>query len=75
MTVDVLTIFQSMETGEKVQVFEEHGSIVSECHMSPDNTKLASACWDKQVRVWDVETGKILVSHFKAGCGDTVIIF
>ncbi|XP_041455623.1 WD repeat-containing protein 88-like [Lytechinus variegatus] len=57
---DKTCVLWSMETGEKVQVFEDHGSIVSECHMSPDNTKLVSACWDKHVRVWDVETGKIL---------------
>ena len=25
---------------------------------SPDGKKIVSSCWDKTVRLWDVETGK-----------------
>lgn len=57
---DKSCVLWCIETGKMVQEFEDHGSIVTECHMSPDNTKLVSGCWDKKVRVWDVETGKIL---------------
>ncbi|XP_072169005.1 uncharacterized protein [Diadema setosum] len=57
---DKTCVLWNRDTGEKVQEFKDHGSIVSDCHMSPDSTKLVSGCWDKKVRVWDVETGKVL---------------
>ena len=37
---------------------------------SPDGTKLASASFDKTVRLWDVKTGKVL--HTFTGHSDFV---
>lgn len=52
-----------METGEKLQKYEGHRDVISQCHMNSDATNFASGSWDKTVNYWDTETGKILVSQ------------
>ena len=47
-----------------------HLDTVSCVSFSPDNTKLASASFDKTVRLWDVKTGKVV--HTFTGHSDFV---
>lgn len=64
-TVNFIFFFlQDVNTGEKLQKFEGHDSVVSQCHMNSDTTTFISGSWDKTCKLWDVETGQTLVRWF-----------
>ena len=61
-----LTIFipQNIHTGDREHKYEGgHTDLITECRMSPDDKTFITSSWDKKLRVWDVETGKLLVGH------------
>lgn len=45
---------------EPVQLYRGHTKGVTSLCVSPDGKKLISGSWDKTVRVWDIESGKLL---------------
>jgi WD40 repeat protein len=47
-------------TGKELKTLNGHQDIVSSVSYSPDGKTLASASWDKTVKLWDVVTGKEL---------------
>ncbi|KAH1181577.1 hypothetical protein KIL84_005303, partial [Mauremys mutica] len=50
-----------VEKGVPVQVFEEeHTAPISECSLTPDNKRVITSSYDKTVKAWDMETGKML---------------
>jgi WD40 repeat protein len=49
-----------VKSGNQVQTLEGHRGFIRDLTFSPDGRRLASACMDKTVCVWDVETGKAL---------------
>jgi WD40 repeat protein/tRNA A-37 threonylcarbamoyl transferase component Bud32 len=50
-------------TGQQVRVFQDtHADRISDLAWSPDGKRLASASHDQTARVWDVATGKPLVT-------------
>ena len=61
-------------TGEKlrVRVLRGHKDGVASVSFSADSRRLASASWDKTVRVWDAATGECI--EVREGHGDAATI-
>ena len=59
----VLTLYET-QTGKKVQDFIGHTGDVSTVAVSPDNNMLVSGSSDQTVRLWDLESGKNLLTIF-----------
>lgn len=56
-----------VDTGLKVQSFDEHTESVNSVAFSPNNQWLVSGSRDRTIRLWDVETGKALrtlIGHY-----------
>jgi len=49
-----------VNSGNQVQTLEGHRGFIRDLTFSTEGQRLASACMDKTVCVWDVETGKAL---------------
>jgi WD40 repeat protein len=58
-----------VETGI-VKKLQGHSRTISCIDISEDNTLLASGSWDETVRIWNLETGKLVAGPFK--CEDYV---
>ncbi|KIK33107.1 hypothetical protein CY34DRAFT_100201, partial [Suillus luteus UH-Slu-Lm8-n1] len=54
-----------VETGI-VKTFKGHSEEISCIDISADNTQLASGSFDKTVRIWNMNTGKLVVGPFKS---------
>ncbi|MFH1001020.1 MAG: caspase family protein, partial [Bacteroidota bacterium] len=53
-------IFWDFETDKVVKTLQGHTKGISSFHVNPEGTKLLSGSGDKSVRLWDVESGKVL---------------
>ena len=52
---------QDPHTGLQLQGFSGHQKSVSSCHFIKITNRIASASWDKSLKLWNVETGKEMV--------------
>jgi len=60
-----ITLFTS-ERGEAVRVLAGHTDLITCVSFSEDGRRLASASWDKSVRIWEMDTGtceRVLQGH------------
>ena len=48
----------SIESGEQIHSFE-HVSVTNGVAFTSDARWLATGCWDGQIRLWDLQTGKL----------------
>jgi len=55
----------STETGDLKHTFRGHGRGVSAMWVTPDGRWLLTASWDKTARVWDISTGKVVLTYRK----------
>ena len=46
------------EFGEPVKCLTGHSHFISDLALTNDNNHLLSASWDKEMRLWDLRTGK-----------------
>ncbi|MCX5744440.1 MAG: hypothetical protein NT062_18270, partial [Proteobacteria bacterium] len=58
--------------GKVRDVLRGHTDLVMDVAVSPDGTRVASASYDKTVRVWDLATGQHRVLRGHAGAVDRV---
>jgi WD40 repeat protein len=56
--------------GQGMRTPLKHSDLVDSVAFSPDGRQLASASWDKTIKVWDAGTGKLL--HMLKGHADSV---
>lgn len=47
------------QAGTRITSMKEHTSAVSVLNLSRDETQLLSGSWDKNIRDWDLQTGKV----------------
>ncbi|GCB77675.1 hypothetical protein scyTo_0016727 [Scyliorhinus torazame] len=59
---DGRVILWDLLTGTTVSEFGLQSTPLTECCISPDNQRLFTSSWDKSLKAWDVETGKVLWS-------------
>ncbi|KAG2341783.1 kinase-like protein [Suillus weaverae] len=59
---------REVETGI-VRIFESHSQRINCIDISADSTLLASGAEDQTVRIWNLETGKLVAGPFKSGNG------
>ncbi|XP_067905956.1 WD repeat-containing protein 88-like [Heterodontus francisci] len=59
---DGSAILWDLLSGATVSVFGIHSTPLTECCISPDNRRLFTSSWDKSLKAWDIETGKVLWS-------------
>jgi guanine nucleotide-binding protein subunit beta-2-like 1 protein len=58
---------QLEEFGEPVKCLTGHSHFVSDLALTNDNNHLLSASWDKEMRLWDLRTGKTTARFAKEG--------
>lgn len=62
------------KTMKPFDIFEDHNDEISELMLTPDQKKLISASFDKTIKIWDANSGKLintLVGHeWKVNCID-----
>ena len=46
-----------IDTGKDIVSFKGHTSLISSIVFSPDCKKLVTTCYDKDIKIWDAETG------------------
>ena len=59
-------------TGEKLRDFIGHTGVVWRVAVSPDSRHLVSGSSDQTVRLWEIESGKLLLTIFHATDGEWV---
>lgn len=67
----VLTVYRS-DTGEQLRDFVGHTGAVFTVAVSPDDRTLISGSADQTIRLWDIESGKNLLTFFVGSDGEWV---
>ncbi|XP_076855355.1 WD repeat-containing protein 88-like isoform X2 [Brachyhypopomus gauderio] len=44
-----------------------HSAVITGCHLVPEKNRVVTSSWDKNINVWDLETGKILWTVTQGG--------
>ena len=53
-----MLIVWDVQSGQKLHILRAHTDRIQSAAFSPDGKRLASASWDRTVRLWNVENGK-----------------
>jgi WD40 repeat protein len=61
------------ETGQQHPALQGHSDLVEDIAFSPDGKLLASASYDKTIRIWQIETGRHRVLRGDTGAVNRVV--
>ena len=58
-----------VNTGELIQVLDDHQAGVFSVDWSTDNTRVVTGSWDHSAKVWDIETGEVIMDLYPPDFG------
>jgi hypothetical protein len=61
-------------TGKEVRSFSEHLDGVKSVAFSPDGRLLVTGSWDASVKIWDRQTGELLITLYSLNNDDWVVV-
>ena len=70
---DRKVILWNVATGKILKTLTGHKSIVTSVEFSPDEKYLISSTIDGITKIWDIETGREVMTHFSIGSKDWLV--